>query len=137
MKIFTDGSGILPDYVGTFCFIVVDNEQVIYKMTMFNKNTTSNRMELSAVMMALSYLYSIRFNEVITIYSDSLLTVNCFNKLWKTKSNLDLWKNVFLLKDKLKHVKMEWVKSHSGNIWNEYCDKECNKTYPKQYKLKF
>jgi ribonuclease HI len=45
---------------------------------------------------------------------------------WKTKSgdavkNQDLWKRLNLLQVK-HHLTWEWVKGHSGNLYNDMCD---------------
>jgi ribonuclease HI len=75
-------------------------------------------MELLAVIEALKCLNQ----TTCDIYSDSQWVINCAQKLWKRNKNLDLWK----LYDEISKnfiIKYIWVKGHSGNIYNEQCDK--------------
>ena len=48
----------------------------------FDKNTTNNRMELTAVIKSLQSDY-IKSNSVVTIKSDSQLIINTMNMNWK------------------------------------------------------
>lgn len=95
--------------------------------------TTNNRMELLAVLNALSAL---KEPCEVTIYSDSQYFVDSV-KLgrvyqwrmngWKTSTkklalNIDLWEQILVLLEK--HVVTPvWVKGHDGNLYNERCDK--------------
>lgn len=57
----------------------------------------------------------------MTLYSDSLLVVNCASGKWKRKANLDLWA---ILNPLLKRhaVTFKWVKGHASNKRNIRCD---------------
>lgn len=92
------------------------------------RRTTNNRMELMAVIAALSQLT--RDNLSITIYTDSAYVVNAIEKGWlkgwertnfKGKKNADLWKQ-FLPLYRKHQVKFIWVKGHADNKWNNRCD---------------
>ena len=92
------------------------------------KLTTNNRMELMAVLAALSLLT--RDNLQITIYTDSQYIVNSVEKGWvfgwvkkgfKDKKNADLWMR-FLEFYKKHKIKFVWVKGHADNQWNNRCD---------------
>jgi ribonuclease HI len=50
------------------------------------------------------------------------LCINCAEKKWKKKANLDLWQE-FETKSSTKNIIFHWVKGHSGNIYNELVDK--------------
>ena len=94
--------------------------------------TTNNRMELMAVIVALEALN--RPCEV-EVHSDSQYVVNAFNKHWidgwkkrgwKTANkqpvkNRDLWERLLTAKSKHK-VEFIWVKGHAGHELNERCD---------------
>ena len=96
------------------------------------KNTTNNRMELMAVIVALEALN--RPCEV-EVHSDSQYVVNAFNKHWidgwkkrgwKTANkqpvkNRDLWERLLTAKSKHK-IEFIWVKGHAGHELNERCD---------------
>ncbi len=95
--------------------------------------TTNNRMELSAVIAALSAL---REPCEITLTSDSKYVVDAVTKGWAKswqargwvkpdKSpalNPDLWEKLLRLLDYHK-VTFVWVKGHAGHPYNERCDK--------------
>ena len=95
--------------------------------------TTNNRMELSAVIAALSAL---REPCEITLTSDSKYVVDAVTKGWARswqargwvkpdKSpalNPDLWETLLKLLD-YHSVTFVWVKGHAGHPYNERCDK--------------
>ena len=95
--------------------------------------TTNNRMELSAVIAALSAL---KEPCRVTLTTDSQYVVNAIEKGWLAswqknnwrKSdrgevlNVDLWKQLILLLDR-HEVEFVWVKGHNGHFYNERCDK--------------
>lgn len=96
------------------------------------ESTTNNRMELSAVIAALSAL---KEPCEVLIYSDSKYVINAVEKkwvfLWKNKNwiksdkskalNVDLWEELLPLLTK-HQVNFVWVKGHDGNVKNERCD---------------
>lgn len=81
-------------------------------------NTTNNRMEIMAVIAALS---EIEKGKNIDIYSDSQYVVNTAKGLYNVKQNDDLWDNLFLLLMD-RNVDFRWIKGHDGNKYNERCD---------------
>lgn len=97
------------------------------------KETTNNRMELSAVISALSAL---KEPCEVTLTTDSQYVVNAIEKGWldswqqkgwkkSDKSpvlNVDLWKELVSLLQKHK-VGFVWVRGHNGHPYNERCDK--------------
>jgi len=92
------------------------------------RKTTNNRMELLAVIVALSHLKTDKHE--VTIYSDSKYVVDAVEKGWvfrwqqkgfKNKKNVDLWSRYLTLHDKFQ-PKLIWVKGHSGHSENERCD---------------
>ncbi len=94
--------------------------------------TTNNRMELSAVIAALSAL---KENCEVTLTTDSQYVVNAIEKGWldswrhngwrkSDKSpvqNVDLWEKLLALLDK-HDVTFVWVRGHNGHPYNERCD---------------
>jgi len=92
------------------------------------RNTTNNRMELLAVIVALENVKDGKHS--ITVYSDSKYVVDSVNKGWvfgwvkknfKGKKNVDLWKR-FLRVYPNQKVKFIWVKGHANIPENERCD---------------
>ena len=98
------------------------------------KNTTNQRMELTACIKALEQLKSKQYS--IEIYSDSAYLINCINQAWYKKwekngwknskkepvENRDLWETLLeLINDyNPKFIKVE---GHSGIALNERVDK--------------
>jgi ribonuclease HI len=94
--------------------------------------TTNNRMELTAVIEALSAL---KEPCIVTVTTDSQYVVNSVTKGWvynwqkknwiKDKNtpvpNTELWKSLLPLLEKHK-VSFVWVRGHNGHPENERCD---------------
>ena len=131
VEIYTDGacSGN-PGIGGWAAVLFYKNKQK--EISGSAKNTTNNRMELTAIIKALQLL---KEPCEVTVYSDSAYSINPFLqnwiegwilKNWKkgTKNevkNIDLWKT--LLKEVDRHqVNFVKVKGHSDNEFNNRCD---------------
>lgn len=97
------------------------------------RETTNNRMELTAAIKALSML---KEPCDVTLYSDSKYLIDAVTKgwavSWRAKGwkkadkspalNPDLWEEVLRLID-IHNVTFIWVKGHDGHSYNERCDK--------------
>jgi len=102
------------------------------------RNTTNNRMELTACIMGLRELK--QANVKINMYSDSAYIVNCINNGWYRKwemngwktskkepvENRDLWEELLRLIKKFE-VEFIKVKGHSGNELNDRADELANR----------
>ncbi|MBQ1956483.1 MAG: ribonuclease HI [Clostridia bacterium] len=107
------------------------------------KNTTNNRMELTAVIEALSALKEPCH---VTLTSDSKYVIDSITKgwaeSWKKRGwkkadkspalNVDLWETLLTLLDR-HEVTFVWVKGHNGHPYNERCD-ELATTFADQLK---
>ena len=96
------------------------------------KSTTNNRMELTAVISALSAL---KQRCTVTICSDSNYVIDAVTKGWakswqknnwiksdkKPALNADLWERLLGLLDQ-HDVSFVWIKGHAGHPENERCD---------------
>ena len=101
------------------------------------KDTTNNRMELTAVIRGLEAL---KTPCRLTVHTDSRYIVDAFDKGWldnwiargwrraatkgqgKPVLNVDLWQRLLELINK-HQVQFEWVRGHSGHLENERADK--------------
>lgn len=92
------------------------------------RNTTNNRMELMAVIVALETIKIIPSQ--VNVFSDSKYVIDSVEKGWvfgwqkkgfKGKKNVDLWQRFLQIYPK-HQVKFHWVKGHAGNKYNERCD---------------
>ncbi len=93
------------------------------------RHTTNNRMELMAVIAGLK---EVKNNKIpVMIYSDSKYVVRAIEEGWLNnwmrsnfkggKKNSDLWKEYFELSKQFK-IKLNWVKGHADNPYNNRCD---------------
>lgn len=95
------------------------------------RNTTNNRMELKAAIVALK---QIKNSSTINLYSDSKYLIDGITKWisnWEKKGwrlpngkpvkNKELWLELFDLSKK-HEIKWNWIKGHSDNKFNEMCD---------------
>ena len=131
VTIYTDGAcSANPGPGGWACVLIYNG--IEKEFSGFEDNTTNNRMEMMAVIMALSKL---KEPCEIDLYSDSAYVVNAFLQDWisgwkqkkwctankKEVKNLDLWQTLLQLVDKHKVV---WhkVKGHSTDVYNNKCD---------------
>ena len=97
------------------------------------KKTTNNRMELRAVIAALSAL---KEPCQVTLYSDSKYIVDAVRNGWARRwqkndwkrnkrdyaLNPDLWEELLSLLD-IHKVEMRWIRGHSGHPENEIADR--------------
>ncbi|MDR2632157.1 MAG: ribonuclease HI [Treponema sp.] len=100
------------------------------------KNTTNNRMELSAAIAALEALSELNVNSrQITVYTDSQYVhqgisvwIHAWKKNgWRTSEkkpvkNKELWERLDKLAEEYS-LTWQWVKGHAGNEFNERCDR--------------
>ena len=131
IKVYTDGacSGN-PGKGGWAAIILKGNDQS--SVSGSENNTTNNRMELMAPIMALR---KIKAHSEITIYTDSKYVkdgITGWIKKWKLNNwvsaskkpvkNKDLWIKLDNLCQKHKVI-WKWVKAHAGNKMNDLVDK--------------
>jgi len=83
------------------------------------RETTNNRMEMTAVIEGLRYLPE---QEEVTIYSDSQYVINTMTKNWKRNKNQDLWAKMDAEVGS-RRVKWQWVRGHNGHPLNDEADR--------------
>ena len=134
IKIYTDGACKGNPGVGGWGAIIMQDEKNIELFGGENE-TTNNRMELMAVIMALKKTPS---NLELTIYTDSTYVqkgISEWIKNWKVNNwrssnkkpvkNKDLWVELDEAVGSRK-IYWEWVKGHAGNEGNEKADELAN-----------
>jgi len=143
IKIYTDGACFGNPGPGGWAAIILF-ENIKKELSGKEKFTTNNRMELTAAIKALEYIYNQEQEQLslksIDIYTDSIylkdgitVWIDKWEKNnWKTADkknvkNIDLWKK---LKELVKFNSVEWfwVKGHSENPMNELADKLAKKS---------
>ena len=134
IKIYTDGACKGNPGVGGWGAIIMRDGKNIELFGGENE-TTNNRMELMAVIMALKKIPS---NLELTIYTDSTYVqkgISEWIKNWKVNNwpssnkkpvkNKDLWVDLDEAVGSRK-IFWEWVKGHAGNEGNEKADELAN-----------
>lgn len=121
IHIHTDGScSGNPGPGGWGAVIHFDDEEI--KISGGEKETTNNRMEMTAIIEALKWLREKDLLErSIEIFSDSNLIIQTMNKGWKKKANQDLWAEMDKQRAWL-NIKWTWVKGHADNKYNNLAD---------------
>jgi len=134
--IYTDGSCLGNPGSGGYAallFAKLSNGKVIRKeITGGEKNTTNNRMELTALCAALETL---KGTCNVTVYTDSEYLEKNWTSvpLWKQRNwkgssgqvkNADLWERFLQAVNKTHSlIQIEHVSAHTGIRFNEECDK--------------
>lgn len=131
VEIFTDGACSGNPGPGGWGAILKFGEHV-KEISGGDESTTNNRMELTALIMALKCL---KEPCELSIYTDSKYLCDAFNegwifnwivKGWKKKDgkavlNPELWKELMSLLEPHRY-EFNWVKGHNGHPENERCD---------------
>ena len=130
--IYTDGSCINNPGSGGYGVVLIHGKQRKELSGGF-RLTTNNRMEIIAAIVGLRTLQT---KCAVTLYTDSQYLVNAMMKGWAKKwqnngwkrnkqekaKNVDLWQELLRLCEQ-HEVKFVWLRGHSGNQENEYCDR--------------
>ena len=137
LTFYTDGGCIGNPGVGGWAFVLLEDGKTTERNGA-ESLTTNNRMELTAVIEALEYvgreLPGVS-SETIRIVTDSEYVRRGISEWihtwlrngWKTSGrapvkNQDLWMRLHNLQG-FYSISWAWVKGHSGNQYNELCDK--------------
>lgn len=133
--IYTDGGCHSSTGTGGWASIIKIEGYRTISLSGGEKDTTNNRMELTAAIKALEFMLAKEVpTEHIELTSDSKYVVNGItqwvpgwkNKGWITSTdepviNRDLWEQLDELNAKL-DISWNWVKGHAGDEINEKCD---------------
>ena len=134
--IYTDGACSGNPGPGGWGAVIFDNNNKQKNISGSEENTTNNRMELSAAIMALE---EVNMNSEITIYTDSTYVKNGITEWvlkwkengWKNSNkepvkNKDLWKKLDNLCAQ-NTIYWKWVKGHASNKYNNLADELATK----------
>ena len=131
LKVYTDGACSGNPGKGGWAAIILEDNSNYFSISGKESNTTNNRMELMAPIMALK---KIKKKSEIIIFTDSKYVrdgITVWIKKWKLNNwkssnkksvkNKDLW--IKLDNCCQKHdVSWKWVKAHAGNKLNNLVD---------------
>lgn len=132
VEIYTDGACSGNPGPGGWGAVLIYGERKV-ELSGFEKDSTNNKMELTAPIEALKKL---KEPCGVNLYSDSAYLINAFKQGWLDKwikngwkrnkneevKNLELWKELVRLAN---YHTIEWikVKGHADNEYNNLCDK--------------
>lgn len=146
VTIYTDGAcepNPGPGGWGAIIECATKNKLIRKEFSGAEEDTTNNRMEIMAVLMALKRL---KYPCFVTIYTDSKYVANSIGNWQKGKpdrnktgwmvnwrgrnwtrkegklKNRDLWEEIYALVIAQHSVTMRWIRGHSGHEMNERCD---------------
>lgn len=123
--VYTDGAYSSSRDQGGIGVVVLKDNKPILKYSKMYKNTTNNRMELGAIIVALKAIR--KPIDSVIIYTDSMYCVGCASLGWKRKKNQLLWKVFDRELERVNalcpSIEFKHVKGHEGNYYNEVCDK--------------
>lgn len=120
VEIYTDGAYSPSRKIGGWAIVILENGIKTKSYAFPVRDTTNNRMEITAVIKACQWLILKGFTEA-TIYTDSMYVIGTMTQNWKKNKNEDLWAELEQLASQL-NLKYIHVKGHSGNVYNELCD---------------
>jgi ribonuclease HI/predicted kinase len=122
---WTDGSYRPSKGTGGIGVIEVIDGNIVWKHSEGFTNTTNNKMEMRALMIALEQITE-QMNSVI-IYSDSQYCLGCINKNWKREKNIEMWKEfdetLHKAHQKCKYISFRYTKGHDEDEFNNLVDK--------------
>lgn len=138
LKIYTDGGCSGNPGPGGWAFVVIIQDfqgaKIIAQEKGGARETTNNKMELTAVIEALKKLKTMEVPKQITVYTDSQYVqkgISEWIKNWKKNNwrtsdkkpvkNQELWIELDALTEDFIII-WQWVKGHAGNEYNELCD---------------
>ena len=139
LEIYSDGGCSGNPGPGGWAYVILlqtlQDKKIILQNKGAEKNTTNNRMELTAVIEALRALKAMKdMPRRIAVYTDSQYVQKGISEwilTWKRNSwrtsdkkpvkNQELWMELDSLASEFL-INWEWVKGHDGNEFNEMCD---------------
>ena len=142
VEIYTDGACSGNPGCGGWGAVLIYNGKM-KEASGGEKETTNNRMELTAVIKALEML---KEPCEVTLTTDSKYVCDAINQNWvyqwqskgwkkadkKPALNVDLWEELLPLLETHK-VEFIWVKGHDGHKYNERCDELAVKFYKENF----
>ncbi len=124
IEIYTDGSGTTADKPCGWAFVVVKDGEKVHEQNGSLPKGTNNVAELTAAVKGLAYAALNYRDEEVILVSDSQLVLGYASGGYKIKALhlADLYCKLRKLYNYLE-ADGRWVKGHSGDEYNELCDK--------------
>ena len=108
---------------GASAYVILDDDKNIIERNAFKiVKETSQRAELKAIIAA---VMKIPAGSKADIFTDSEYSNNILSGKWQPSKNIDLI-DKYRQHSESKDITFNWVKGHSGDLYNEMCDDMCN-----------
>lgn len=144
LHIYTDGScgwkSNRAHMHGGWAFVLLNdhdgNSSNVYSSGFSEAPQTNQTMELLAVLHALRYVREMKLRErTIVVHSDSTYVINGMESQFRHQladgvidaPNKEIWLRLHKHAELCRSLKFRHVKGHSGNVWNELCDRMANR----------
>ena len=134
VRIYTDGGASPNPGLGGWAAVLISPAHGGLEKELYGAepDSTNNRMELTAAIMALRAL---KFPCSVDLHTDSMYMKNAFAKGWLDKwrkngwktaakqpvLNQDLWEDLLALSQK-HAIEWHWTKGHAQDVYNNRCD---------------
>ncbi len=135
IEIYADGSAQTSATAGGWGSVIVIDGIKHKELSGHLVSATNNDAELIAALKGLEYTLeyicsfqgSFSIENEVTLISDSEIVLNWANGKYRFKQidKMPLYDSLMRLMKKMK-VQTLWVRGHSGNVWNERCDRLAN-----------
>ena len=147
LALYSDGGCRGNPGPGAYAYVIQDHSGgVVAEGVEFESHTTNNKMELSGPLKGLEELKDILISmgkepllTKVKVVTDSKYVVDGMKSWvqgWKSRGwkkadnkspeNLELWKDLDLVRNYFMEIEWVWVKGHGGHPQNEYCDQRAN-----------
>lgn len=145
VRIYVDGSSrgndrFNPHMSGAFAYVVLQyvgrEDVIVHEEVTMLAHATNNQSELTAAIAGVRKAMELRPGCDYRLYSDSEYVVRGFMEWihkwslnrWRTYTgkpvkNIELWKELYSLKQQHPTITFHYVEGHSGDRWNEYVDR--------------
>ena len=126
LLVYTDGACFPNPGHGGWGVVMIQPAGELRKLSGSAEQTTSNRMEMTAVLMALRELSS--SGVPVVVRSDSELVIKTLLGKYGRHRNRELWTQIDRERSRLRlrSIRFEWVKGHAGERYNEMADRLAN-----------
>lgn len=133
IQVYCDGACSGNPGPGSWAFVI---PSLGIEKSGYQDATTNNRMELTAVVEALSYLSSTNSqsysDQGVEIITDSQYVVKSMTENWRKLKNTDLWSAITSLCSLGWKITWTWIKGHASNPYNTRCDELAVEAYTKK-----
>lgn len=111
---------------GAYVYILLKDGGIIRKEAFIFRRESNNRGELHAIIAAIENLPE---GASVEIRTDSQYAVKTLTGEWRQRRNTDLFARWHeLVRSRKLKVRVVWIRSHSGDGYNQMCDDLCSET---------